>query len=204
MLGIQQVPFAIGRSQLVQLADLPGQAFTLTLQRVALAARLVQPRQHTAPGLPDSAERTGIGAGLHIQQRTHSGGARQALPGVLAVDVDQMFCGFAQLRHGGRAAVDPGSALALGIHTAAQQQRVVDIKSGFIQPGPDCGRRVELGADFGPRCAFAYQRCVSAMAQSQLQRVDEDGLARAGLAGQHREARAQVDFELGDDHHVAQ
>jgi hypothetical protein len=75
-------------------------------------------------------QRGGVGAGLLVEQRAHGGRPRQALPGVLAVDVDQLLGGLAQLRHGGRAAVDPGAALALRIDAAAQQQ----LSSGRSKP----------------------------------------------------------------------
>ena len=50
--------------------------------------------------------------------------------------------------------------------------------------------------------AFAHHAGVAAAAQRQLQRIDQDRLARAGLAGQHREAGAAFHLELADDDHV--
>ena len=141
--------------------------------------------------------------GLSLNDVVVSRGATASMV-ELRVDVDEVLGRLAQLRHGGRAAVDPGAALALRVDRAAQQQRVVDREAGFVQPGLQRGRRVELGADLGAAGALAHQRRVGAVAQGQLQRVDQDGLASAGLAGEHCEAGTQLDLELGDDHHVAQ
>ncbi len=204
VLGIQLVPFVVARGELVDLADLPGQAFALALQRLAACAGIGQRRFGRLPGLPQRGQPGGVGAGLLVEQRAHRGRPRQALPGMLAVDVDQLLAGLAQLAHGGRAAVDPGAALALGIDAAAQQQRVAcAVEAGLVQPAGQRRRRVELGRDLGARAAFAHQRGVAAAAQGQLQRVDQDRLACAGLAGQHREAGLQLHLELADDDHVA-
>ena len=65
-------------------------------------------------------------------------------------------------------------------------------------------RQVEFGADVGARRAFAHHAGVGARAQRQLQRVDQDRLAGAGLAGQHAEAVGKLEFELAHDDEVAQ
>ena len=123
---------------------------------------------------------------------------------MLAVDVDQLFAGLAQLAHGGRAAVDPGAALALGIDASAQQQRVSAlVEAGFVKPSGQRRRCIELGRDLGAGTAFAHQRGITAPAQRQLQRVDQDRLARASFASEHTEAGSQLHFELADDDHIA-
>jgi hypothetical protein len=53
---------------------------------------------------------------------------------------------------------------------------------------PGAARAVELGGDLAARRAFAHHAGVGARAQHQLQRVDQDGLAGAGFAGEHGEA----------------
>ena len=77
-------------------------------------------------------------------------------------------------------------------------------KPASSSQGAQRGRQVELGADVGAGRAFAHHAGVGAGAQRQLQRVDEDGLARAGFAGEHAEAAGQVELELAHDHEVAQ
>ncbi len=154
--------------------------------------------------LPRGGQRRGVGLRLRVEQRPHGGRPREALPGVLAVDVHQPFGGLAQLRHGGRAAVDPGAALALRVDGAAQQQGFVRVEAGLVEPGLQCRRGVEFSADLGAHRAFAHQGGVGAVAQRQLQAVDEDGLARAGFAGEHGEAGAELHAQFGHDGHVAQ
>jgi hypothetical protein len=145
-----------------------------------------------------------IEAGIAIEQVAHGRGPGQALPGVLAVDVDQLLAQLAQLRGGGGAAVDPGAALALAVDAAAKQQAVAGVEAGFLQPRHQRRRQVEFGADLGPGRAFAHHAGVGARAQCQLQRVDQDRLAGAGFAGQHGKAVRQVQLELAHDDEVAQ
>ena len=79
-----------------------------------------------------------------------------------------------------------------------------DCEPGFFQPGLQPGGKFEFGADFGPRRALSHHAGVGSCAQRQLQGVDQDGLARAGLAGQHGETRAELQFQLAHDHEIAQ
>ena len=50
---------------------------------------------------------------------------------------------------------------------------------------------------------FAHDAGVAAAAERELERVDEDRLAGAGLAAQHRQARRELDLERVDDDEVA-
>ncbi len=202
--GVELFPFVGAGGELVHFADLPGQALTLALQRILRGAGVGQRALRGAPALPELLQRLGADAGIAVQQAAHFVGPGQALPGVLAMDVDQLFGQFAQLGGGRRAAVDPGPALALGVDAAAQEQAVLVFESGLLQPGRQRGRDVEFGADVGPRRAFAHHTGVGAGAQGQLQGVDEDRLAGAGFAGQDAEAARQVEIELADDDEVAQ
>jgi hypothetical protein len=52
----------------------------------------------------------------------------------------------------------------------------------------------------GPR---AHQHAVGPTPHQQLDGLDQEGLARAGLAGERREARFQDEVGLGDDPEVA-
>ncbi|MDT4854754.1 hypothetical protein FQZ97_890730 [compost metagenome] len=123
---------------------------------------------------------------------------------MLAVDVDQAVGQGLELRHRGCAAIDPGAAAALGVHRAAQQQAVLHRKTLFFQPGCQGGGRVELGSDLAARSAFAHHAAFGPGTQRQLQRVDQDGLARTGLAREHAKALAQFQVEGLNDDEVAQ
>ena len=202
--GVELVPFIVARRQLVHLGDLPLQAFALLLQRVLCGAGMEQGLLRLAPGLPQSGQGLRLHAGIGVEQAAHGVRPRQALPGMLAVYVQQMLAQGAHLRGRGRQAVDPGAALALQVYGAAQQQLVVR-EAGLIEPvGQCCGADVELGADVGALCPFADHAAVGACAQQQLQCVNQDGLARAGLAGEHGEARLQIQIQRLHDDEVAQ
>ncbi len=197
-----------GREPL-EFADLPVQALALAQQLGLACGRVVQGIGRAFPGGMGCAEFGRIEAGKAVEQRAHRGSAGQALPGVLAVDVDQVLGDLAQLRHGGTAAVDPGPALALRVDRAAQQQGAVIVagigaEAGFVEPGLQAGRTVEFGADLGPSCALAHHAGIAAAAQRELQRVDQDRLAGAGFAGQGGKPAVELDLEFVDDHEIAQ
>ena len=154
--------------------------------------------------MPCSAHWTGVGLGIAVEQLADGVGSRQALPGVLAVDVEQQIAQGAQLRGSGRAAVDEGTALAGRIDRAAQQQAALHVKTGFLQPGLGGGSRIKFGGNVAAAGAFAHHAGVGAGAQRQLQRVDQNRFACTGLAGQHRKAATQVQLECVDDHKIPQ
>ena len=49
---------------------------------------------------------------------------------MLTVDIEQLFTQCAQLLRRGRAAVDPGAALAMLVYRTAQQQAFAGIEAG--------------------------------------------------------------------------
>jgi hypothetical protein len=51
--------------------------------------------------------------------------------------------------------------------------------------------------------ALPHQRGVTAAAQRKAERVEEDGLAGAGLAGQCRQARIEADIQLVDEDDIS-
>ena len=52
-------------------------------------------------------------------------------------------------------------------------------------------------------CAGAHERAVAARAERERESVEQDGFARAGLAGEHRQAAAEVEVEPIDQDDVA-
>ena len=204
VLGVEFFPLVIARRQFVDFADLPLQALAFALQAVLGGNRMLQRLVRSAPDAPEIAQRLGLQAGVGVQQFARRVGAGEALPGVLAVDVEQLFAHGAQLRGSGRRAVDPGAAAALRIDHAAQQQAVFKREAALLQPGLEARRAFELGADIGLGRAFAHHAGIGARAQGELHGVDQNGFARAGLAGQRREAAMQVEVQRLDDDEVAQ
>jgi len=154
---------------------------------------------------PGRSQRRKIQPALTVQQRAHGGRPGQALPGMLAVDLHEVFAGLAQLAHGGAAAVDPGPALALRVDGAPQQQGAAgSVEAGVLHPAGQGVGQVELRGDFRAHRTLAHQGGVAAAAQGQLQGIDEDGLAGAGFAREHREPYADVQIERVDDDEILQ
>ena len=204
VLGLQFGPFAVTGCELVQLADLPGQALAFALNVGLLRAGCIERLRGVFPLSPTRREGRRIEARMRVEHGAHGRAARQALPRVLAVNIDQVVSGFTQLRNRCGAAVDPSAALALRVDRAAQQQRVGLREAGVVEPRGQAGRRIELGADLGARSAFAHHAGISPAAECKLQGVDQDRLARAGLTGQHREAGSEFHVKRTDDDEVAQ
>ena len=202
--GVELGPLVGAGVEFVHLANLPGQALALALQAVLCGLGLGEGLLGLAPGGPQAAECTGVHLGIRVQQAAHSLWTGQALPGVLAVNVQQLLANGAQLLRGGGAAIHPGAAFALCVHGAAQQQGVAGFEPGFVQHGLQARRVVKLGAHIGAGRAFADHASVGARAGHQLQRINQDGFARAGFACQHRKARLQVQLQLADDHKVSE
>src|SRR5207245_9953524 len=98
VLGIELVPFAVGRRQLGHFADLPREALAFALQLALVAARRFERLERGLPLRPQAAQLRGIDAGALVEQLAHRGRPREALPGVLAVDVHAALGRLAPLR----------------------------------------------------------------------------------------------------------
>src|SRR5690606_12895873 len=130
-------------------------------------------------------------------------GFEQALMGVLAMDIHQLFAQLAQLGQRDRYAANIGAAASLTVDGAAQDQVVVGVEVVFGQPSSKAVRSVEYGTDVGPGRAFANKACIAASAQCQRERVDQDGFARSGFTREYGEPRVKRYFGLVDNHKIA-
>ena len=157
-----------------------------------------------APVCPQASQCGGVDLGVGVKQAAHGIRPRQALPGVLAVNVEQVLANCAQLLGGGGAAVHPGAALALGVYRAAQQQRVGRFKARFVEQRLQPGGVVKFGAHLGAGRPLADGAGVSPRAGDELQGINQNGFAGAGFTGQHREAGLQLQLQRADDHEVFQ
>ena len=180
VLGVQFFPLARQGSELVELGDLPGQAFAFLLQRVLFFGGVVQRLALVAPVAPGEGGWPGVDAGVGVEQVAHGFGPGEALPGVLAVDVDQTVGQGLELGHGGGAAVDPGAAAAFGVHGAAQQQAVFDRETVFLQPGRHARRVRRI------RRRFRSARRLRAPHRSRLARPAPAAVRRSGWICPHR------------------
>jgi len=200
VLCVELAPLADLWRELVEFGDLPRQAFAFLLQRSLLLDGCIQRLAALAPLGPGSGGGRGVNAGVGIKQLAHCVGPGKALPRMLTMNVDQTIGQCLELSHRGRAAVDPRAAATIGVHRAAQQQAVLDGETLLFEPWPQRGRRVEFGRDVAACCAFAHHTALSPGTQGELQRVDQDGLAGAGFAGEHAEAALQFQVQrLHDD-----
>ena len=186
--GVEPVPLVGAGFELVHFADLPGQALAVALQCVLRLRGRRQCSLCLPPFVPKTAQRARGYAAIAVEQAAHRVPSGQALPGVLAVDVEQLLAQVAQLLRGGWVAVDPGAAFASQVHAAAQKQGVIAFKTGLGQIGRQALRAIKLGAHLGARRAFADQAHFGARAGHQLQRVNQDGFTGTGLAGKHGKA----------------
>ena len=103
--------------------------------------------------------------------------------------------------HGRRLVVNENASLAVDCDVAAQNDlRPCAVDSVFLQHLGD-GRIVALihGGDRGLFRAVAHHVAVGLLAQQQRQGVDEDGLARAGLAGQQIQSSPKLNHHVVDD-----
>ena len=90
------------------------------------------------------------------------------------MNVEQLFTNFPQLGGGGRAAVDPRTAFALGVYRSAQQEAVANFVARGFQPAGKGGRSVKLSTDIGAVCAFTDDAHISPPAGNQLQGVHQN------------------------------
>lgn len=197
-------PLVFARRESLDFAQLPVETLSFAGERLLCGLGACQRALGALPLLPAVSDLGGVGSGVGVEQRTDGAGAGQALPGVLTMNVDQGFAEGAQLAGGGGCAIDPGATASLPIDGAAKEDGVVGIEAVVAQPGRQSGGRVEFGAEFGAICTFADDRRVGAVAEQQLQRVDQDGFARARFSRQGREACLELEGDLLDDDEVAQ
>ena len=204
VLAVDFFPFVRRRCELVDLGNLPDQALAVLAQAGLAVGGCLQGLALLAPLGPAGVCGGGVDAGVGIKQVAHRAGARQALPGVLAVDVHQTVSQGFQLGHCGSAAVDPGAAAAFCIDRAPHQQALFQRKSLVIEPLRDRWQQIELGGNLATRRAFAHHAGLGARTQGQLQSVDQDRFARAGFPCQHGEAGGQIKVERLHNDKVAQ
>ena len=130
--------------------------------------------------------------------------AAQRLVEVLAMNVEQQLAERLELGHGHRVAVDEGPRPAIGINNAPEQAVAFEIEGLFLQPTADGGqgRDVELRCELGTHGAIADELGAAALAKHESKGVDENGLARAGLAGQHGHALGEFEVDAIDDREI--
>jgi hypothetical protein len=144
-------------------------------------------------------------AGEGVEGAAMGGRVEQALGLELAVDLDQRGAQFAQQPDRDRLVVDEGAAAAVGTDQPPQDQVALGVQplGGGQGPCRMTGRQVEDRGHAGPRGALAHGERIGAGAEREAERVEQDRLAGAGLAGQGDDARLEGDVERLDQDDVA-
>ncbi|MNI31783.1 hypothetical protein D3C73_856750 [compost metagenome] len=158
-------------------------------------------------GRPGHARQLRLQPAIVVQKGAVRFPVQQADGFMLAVHLDQQGADFAQGRHPGGLIVDIGAAAAVGRHHPTQDQFLARrrLEAPLGQQG-DQRLVIRSGEDGrGGRLlgAVAHQSGVGARAQRQAQGVQNDGLARPRLAGQHGQARLDLQVQGVDKHDVA-
>ncbi len=91
VLGAQLLPLVRLRIEFFQLANLPGQAFAFVGQGALRLLRIGQGLLGLPPSVPSGFERACVDARVGVEQAAHRVRPGQALPGVLAMDVQELF-----------------------------------------------------------------------------------------------------------------
>ncbi len=144
---------------------------------------------------------------IGIEQLALFGGPHQRLEFVLPVDVEHRADDLAQQLHRNLLAVEPGARAAVAVEDAPHDELVARLVDGLLlqavaqaaRRGPQVERRHHLRA-FG---IAANQVGAAAAAGGERQRIDDDRLAGARLAREHREAGREIDVERVDDGEIA-
>jgi hypothetical protein len=208
MLLGQLLPLAGRQAERLELPHLPFELGALgrVRQRVGLGIHaglaplppLAEEHCHFPGGLSETAVR--------VQQLALRRRPRERLVLVLAVYVHQELAELAQLGQRRRPAVDIAPRASAGLDDAAHEAGALVARQVVVrQPAPRrrLPGRIELAPDLGPLGAGPHDDGLGPGAQHHAERVDQDGLAGAGLPGEHREPGSELELQAVDDHEIA-
>ena len=173
-----------GDGRRIELVELEAQQVDLAGPGANVAAERGERGVDLGESRPRGAQRLEIDLGEAVERGALGAHAEEALVGVLTVDVDEPHPVLGQGRHRGEATVDVGTRPAVDRDHAGEHDLVVAVGEASLdarlgRAGPDHGR-------------------VGSAAHEQADRLDEHGLAGAGLTGEHGEARTDDEVERGD------
>src|SRR5581483_7363367 len=191
----------------IQLGDLVTQRFEFGVAIACLGFNLQCAVQELEPDAMSNSDLAGrlLEAAESIQQLALRGRPGERLKFVLPVDVDQDVARFAQqlYRHGLAVQIRAGATVARD--HAADRKLLGSVDGLFLQPAlqlPRAFAQIEGPDDLGSLGAMAYHLGARAPPGQQLQRIHQNGLARASLAGQHRQSGPQFQLDAIDDREV--
>src|SRR5690606_25443179 len=125
----------------------------------------------------------------------------QRLVRVLAVDVDEQRADVLQVRERNRPVVHERARAAFLADDPPERAAVLVFEAELLEPRERgmARRALEQHADLGALGAVADDARVRAIAEHEAERVDENRLARARLAGHDAHAVAELELDLVDD-----
>ena len=207
---------APARRQTSLFAGQRGQAFQRLQLSLQFLPRQQVPRQSFAsrrrgllradPRLPRAGHRSGetVVAGEPVEQVAMRSFVQQAPLLELAVDLDQFPAQSPEKAGGNRNIVDEGAGASVLPERPPQNQFLVriDFQVPKRRPRfpPGC---IEAGGNIGPFRTGPDKPAIGPRAQSQAQRIEQDRLARAGLAGKHGKTRPEGQVQPFDQYHIA-
>ena len=170
----------------------------------AVACDRVFGRALRAPGLR-YIRRLAFKPAIGVEQQAMGGRINQRAGVVLAVDLDERRAEALQGLHAHRLIVDEGAGAAVGELRAPQDQLTVrgDVMRRQQRPCRVLAGQLERRRHLTLLRALAHQARIAARAEREREGIEQDRLAGAGLAGQHREPGVEVDIEPIDQHDVA-
>ena len=153
-------------------------------------------RQDLSPGLPGGSHPVALRRrpGKRVEDGQMGLGIHQAVGVELAMNLDQPVAQLAQQADPDRGIVDVGAASPFGADRPSEHEQIIlarDVPLAQQRQRRVVGAEIEGRRDMQGRCAVADQPCVPARAQREPERIQQDRLARPGLAGQCRQARCE-------------
>ena len=125
--------------------------------------------------------------------------------GVLTVDFGKRHRDLTQQIEAHRLVVDRRAAWSVGILDSADDEFAISIDPLLLEEGEGrvVSRQRKSGGDNATLGAHPHQGGIAASPQCQPQRIEQDGFASTGFAGQHGEALVEGNVELLDQDDVA-
>ena len=207
VLGVERRQLVLAERERIELLQLVAQVFELgriaALRRDEAFALAVDALDLARCGR-DGVEQCAV-VRVVVEQPALGIGLQQRAAVALAEDLDELLAELAQIAGRDRRAVHERARAAFGVDHAADRAVLAVAELALGQPGADAGAAAEreLGRDLRLVGAAADQRGIGAQADHEAERVDQDRLAGAGLAGQHAEALGPVKAQFVDDREIA-
>ena len=146
-------------------------------------------------------------AGEGVEDRELARGVEERLVIVRAVHVHEPLADGGEERERGRGAVDELAVGAGGGEGALEDElrALAGFDAVFLEERGECGangRKIEDGFDGATVRAAADEGAVGAFAEDEIEAADDDGFARAGLAGDGVVTGLKLEREVGDQREV--